>query len=380
MVEKNFYSYKYHEDPFANQDYYWIDPQKIVYVSKIEFHFTQKDKIVAGDWDKSKKKFEEFPFFKAYYGIINQNKKWPETGYYQDAVQKILNGRIMWGCRSTLEFEEACKKMDEIYESIKENGYELSTSTGVMREDEVAISIGRHGDMLFSNGRHRLTFAKLLELEKIPVKITVRHPEWVKFKDKILYYAKNHGGKVYAPLTHIDLQSIPSHYSDKRFEIIKKNSALKKGTLLDIGSHWGYFCHKFEEEGFECYACENNAGNLYFLEKLKRAEDRHFAIISESIFSFCKKRKKFDIVLALSILHHFLKEKRTFYQLIELLENIQMKELFFQPSLPDEKQMESAYKNFDCDEFAQFIVEHSCLKKSALIGYGENKRPLYKLY
>jgi len=38
----------------------------------------------------------------------------------------------------------------------------------------------------------------------------------------------------------------------------------------------GYFCHKFEEEKFDCYAVENDRENLHFLKILKRAENRGF--------------------------------------------------------------------------------------------------------
>ncbi|EKE14795.1 MAG: hypothetical protein ACD_12C00296G0001, partial [uncultured bacterium] len=104
--------------------------------------------------------------------------------------------------------------------------------------------------MLFCNCAHRLAIAKLLGLEKIPIKIVARHPEWIDFRKKVLSYAKEHKGKIYQPITHPDLSDAPSfHESDDRFEMIKNNLSMKKGLLLDIGAYWGYFCHRFEDEG-----------------------------------------------------------------------------------------------------------------------------------
>ena len=188
---------------------------------------------------------------------------------------------------------------------------------------------------------------------------------------------KKNGGEVYAQLTHIDLQSFPSRFSNKRFEIIKENLSVKNGELLDIGAHWGYFDHKFEEKGFKCFAVESDKRHLYFLEKLRRADNKKFVIVPESIFSFCKRKRDFDVVLALSIFHHFLKSKKEFYQLKELLGNLNMKELFFQP-LHESEKMNSEYNNFNSKEFIDFILKYSCLTKSKLIG--EDRRTLYKFY
>ena len=372
-VRKRLFPHKYHKCPFTKGQLYWINPEKIVYVSRKEFSiYNDDDKVLDGDWDILDRKFEKIDFYESFCERIRDKKEWHETEYYKRVLKEISEGKSRIATEK--ELYEHCKMWDSTYESIKKGGYKPNKMG-----DEITVNIGRHGDLLFNNGRHRLAFCKILGIKKIPVEITVRHSKWVEFKNEILDYAQKHG--IYAPLTHIDLQSIPSTHGDKRFKLIKNNLSVEKGTLLDIGSHWGYFCHKFEEEGFECYSVENDPTCLYFLRKLKQAENRRFTIVPESIFSFCKKTKiKFDVVLALAVFHHFLKEKKTFYQLIELLEELNMKAMFFQPHLPDEAGMKRAFKNFNCEEFVEFILEHSCLTKSKLIGYAESKRPVYKLY
>jgi len=54
--------------------------------------------------------------------------------------------------------------------------------------------------------------------------------------------------------------------------MIKENISTSQGTLLEIGANLGYSCHKFEDEGFERYASEENRVSLYFLKKLKKAK------------------------------------------------------------------------------------------------------------
>jgi len=148
------------------------------------------------------------------------------------------------------------------------------------------------------------------------------------------------------------LSDIPSLYGDERFEIIKAHLPLQIGTLLDIGAHFGYFCHKFEEEGFNCYAAESDDRSIYFLNKLKIAEDRDFKVVYGSIFDY-RDKTDFDVVLALNVFHHFIKEEETYYQLIDLLKRLDMKVMFFQTELPDSSQMLGAYRNFDSEDFVR---------------------------
>src|SRR4030042_4138608 len=103
---------------------------------------------------------------------------------------------------------------------------------------------------------------------------------------------------------HIDLQDIPSHHSHERFETIRSNVEQGHRSLLDIGAHWGCLCHRFEEEGFRCTAVENEAESLFFLRKLRRAENREFTVVDGSIFSLTEKGPlRHDVVLALAIFH-----------------------------------------------------------------------------
>jgi len=232
----------------------------------------------------------------------------------------------------------------------------------------------------FKNGRHRLSIAKLLKIPKVPAKVILRHSEWMEFKKELLLYANETGGKLYQPLTHPDLKDIPSNYDDHRFNILRNNLSIKKGKLLDIGANMGYFCHKFEDEGFNCYAVERKAKTLYFLKKLRRAENKKFEIIDQSIFDYKRgENLNFEVVLALNIFHHFLKKESSYYELIELLKRLETKEIFFLSHNFDEPQMVGAHKNYQPKEFVDFILKYSCLSKAECIGKMENSRLLYKI-
>lgn len=374
----------------------WISPQKIVYACEgIDYRkpgynkYGDRGKIKGGIWDLKRVKFSDLPVYNAFIEHFIEKKDWEHTEFHSQILDEIARGETPWGCKNKSEVNERMKKIDQLYVSIKKNGYrsqkelllsELSHIPTFKSVDEIAVRIGRDGEILFEDGRHRLTISKLLNLSNIPVIITVRHSDWYRFRNEILNYAREHNNQVYHPITHVDLSDIPYAHGGKRFEIIKPHLPKLKGDLLDIGAHWGYFCHKFEDEGFNCYAVEDDQTNLYFLKKLKKAENRKFKVIGNSILKYDISNMKFTVVLALNIFCHFLKYKETYYDLIKVLRNLKMEIMFFQPHLPDDPQMAGAYKKYSCDEVVKFVLMHSNLNHSRLIGKAEDKRPIYMMY
>jgi hypothetical protein len=379
------------DNDFDIDKLYWVNPKKIQYASLKEFDvFLYKGNIIGGNWDLLEKSFEDLDVYIAFKERFVEGKKWETTMFYQRTLDEIKQGKFLWNCKNQSDFDIRLKKLELLFKTIKNNGYKSqqklqskNNSDPLKLEDEVAINIGRDGDLLFNNGAHRLSIAKLLSIPKIPMKITVRHPQWVNLKKQILLYSNDQpSGKIYQPLTHIDLQDIPAFHETEidRFEIIRKSLSVKKGRLLDIGANWGFFCHRFEELGFDCIAVENDHVNVYFLEKLKRAENRKFTIIPQSIFDYKNiDTINFDVILALNIFHHFLKTEESYHKLINLLKKLNVKELYFEPHCPEEFYNIIVYKNYSEEEFVQFILDNTTLNHATFIGETQDGRKIFKL-
>jgi len=375
---------------------YLIDPQKITFVYSLRNFNRMNDrgKIITGNWDILDSKFENLYWYKGFKERIIDGKDWANTDFYNYVLSRIKRNeefrkdsrKSFWKYRSKADWDERIKRMESLYQDIKKNGYkankEIYLGANVIKaEDEITVNIGRKGDLLFNDGLHRLCIAKLLKLRKIPVKIVVRHPNWVDFRSQLISFTESPGATLYDSLTHPDLQNTPSLYGEYRFEVINRNVNTRRGTLLNIGARLGYFCHKFEELGFTCYAAEDDTRYLYLLKKLKRAENRTFKIIPTSILEYKKGEKlKFDVVVALNVFHHFIKRKASYENLINLLERLVMKELYFQTHNPHEHHLKGGYRNYDPDDFVDFILKNSCLTESQMIGMTKDKRPLYKIF
>jgi hypothetical protein len=368
---------------------HWVSPQSVVYCSLREFSvYDFKGRVIDGDWDRLEKRFEDLDLFIALVQVCTEGEKWFDTILYQRLLDRLNKGDMLWGCRGKDDLDRRCEYIYSLYQKIKQEGYRSQEQLRSSHkgydpfEEEVGVAIARCGDLLFGDGAHRMAVAKLLGLKEIPVKITVRHPEWLRFRKELLLYAREQGGRLYQPVTHVDLSDIPAfHACEDRFMMIKESMSVKEGSLLDIGANLGYFCHRFEDEKFDCYGIENSPKELYFLRKLRRAQNKKFKIIAESVLEWRGIREiHFSVVLALNIFHHFLKTKDSYNKFVDLLEHLRTEELFFEPHLPNEVQMDSAYKNYAPNEFVEFILKVSGLEKAESIGEAMDGRKIYRLY
>jgi hypothetical protein len=167
---------------------YWISPQRIVYSALQEFNIRDfKGRVIGGDWDRLEKRFCDLDIYRAFADVCVKGRPWTETFFYQNALEELAAGQVLWGCRTREEFDRRCEQLEDLFDVIRREGYKSQaelmqarrTYNPMQADEEVIVSIGRRGDLLFSDGAHRLAIANLLEIPRIPVKIAVRHPGWV---------------------------------------------------------------------------------------------------------------------------------------------------------------------------------------------------------
>lgn len=367
-----------------------VAPRRIEYCSLRGFSiYDFKGQVLGGDWDRLEKRFEDLDVYHAFREVCLEGRPWQETTFYQWHLGIINKGYIRWGCKDQSELDRRCKELELLFTRIRQDGYRsqraLLASRGIHDplsvHAEVTISIGRHGDLLFSDGAHRLAIAKLLGIPSIPVVVAVRHEEWMDFRKELLRYVREDGRSNCQPLAHPDLGDIPAgRECDDIFTMIRESVSAQRGRLLDIGAKSGFFCHRFEDEGFDCYAVEDSEVHLYFLNKLKRAENKGFRIIPESALD-CREIRTmpFEVTLALDVLHYFLRTRDSYGRFVSLLEDLSTNMLFFAPHLPNEAQTPGVFKRYSADEFVEFLLSNSRLTESECIGKTRDGRPLYKL-
>lgn len=311
----------------------------------------------------------EFQLIKKHF---TDNVDWKEINEYKYFRNILSNNQKILNCSNEQEFITYLKSLDDSYQKlIRDESTSLHYG--------FKVGVGRFGEFMLLDEIFLISLFIIISIKKIPIEVVLRHPLWIKFSSEFLRFQSVHG-ELYQPLIHPDLR-FESSYTDQRFLIIQENLAITNGALLDIGANLAYFCHKFEDLGFDCYAVEIRPSNVHYMKKLRDIEGKKFKIINKSIFDL-KVKLDFDIVLALNIFHHFLREKELYQNLIEFLSRLKLKTMYFQPHDPSEMIMRNAYVNYDNEQFVRFIIKYSCLNKFELINKQSDgrSRPIYKIF
>ena len=393
---------------------YWIDPARIVLhtnraratsdvPAKDRVFDLQRDKgtVQAGDWDISDYKFADLDVARAITQRVREGVEWSKTDFYARQLRELREkGTAGWNIGSQAELDARMNYLDQLIASMREKGFMLNHSVELAGErkgvdgdpeygSEITVNIGRDGQYLFQDGRHRLAIAKVLGISRVPVRVLVRHRQWAEFRRFMQELAGAGGASSHANLyqspMHPDLQDIPhAHACEDRFEAMSKWIGPGQGAaLLDIGCNLGYFCHRFEDLGYSCFAVEYLAQVAEAADRIRISEGRRFKVISQDLFVAAErpplKGTHFSVVLGLNIFHHFIKTPQLFEKFSNWLGTLDADVMFFEPHCPDEPQMKGSYRNFDEQQFVDFILEKSVLKRSELIHRCDDGRPIYKL-
>lgn len=200
------------------------DPWKIIHIDPddVEYyaggirisHTWGLAQIEGGEWDRRGSPFEENSTYQSLRQRFIEGRDWEDTDYieqynlsagYNDDPQELIDVR--------------CAYVDNLYEDIKENGYTTNTEgeneTAPRRVDsfqdiEYLVAIGRDGEYLHVDGAHRISIAKILDLEEIPVMVAGRHKEWQALRDEVYNAAayRELSERAKAHLTHPDLADV----------------------------------------------------------------------------------------------------------------------------------------------------------------------------
>ncbi len=101
--------------------------------------------------------------------------------------------------------------------------------------------------------------------------------------------------------------------------------------------------------------------------------NKNFTVINADILGL-QEIRKFDIVLALDVIHHFLKTKEIFSRFVDYLRLLEAETIFLEIS-----DLKSSFKRFATEEIVELICELTSLPNIALIGYSVKNFPIFKL-
>lgn len=154
--------------------------------------------VIGGDWDDNLVPFEQDVVYRSFHSRFIKGAPWKQTDYFQFMLDWIDQHGSYKGLFTDDQLEARCSKLDELFDTIKNEGYssqrELSAKDTKLLDygshlpperKEITVNVTRDGDFLWSGGAHRLTIAKLLGIESIPVRIKMRHLRWQELRDEV---------------------------------------------------------------------------------------------------------------------------------------------------------------------------------------------------
>ena len=144
--------------------------------------------IIDGNWDKQpidddyqdeyhKMKFEDYYLWKATVEYFDDGIRWENTSVFDQTDKGV----------------SMFQPVSDLYKVIRSDGYrcqrELKDGYNHYfmppEYDEIRINIGRDGELIFDDGRHRFCAVKKLGIKEIPVRVYVRHKKWQELRAEV---------------------------------------------------------------------------------------------------------------------------------------------------------------------------------------------------
>lgn len=132
---------------------------------------------VGGDWDQHREPFSKLLMYRGIRDHYVDGLPWSETVYYTRLVERFRSQDVSADTAETLAMER-CENIEQVYRAIDTHGYRSQRELDGHPLHEVTVTIARDGTLLYNcEGRHRLSIAKVLDIEQIPVLVLARHAE-----------------------------------------------------------------------------------------------------------------------------------------------------------------------------------------------------------
>jgi len=226
-----------HAAPLYPGRLYWVDPDEIqrsVSWTQISAHRKEDEharfrapnyrlagRVFGGDWDQREVWFAQSTLFQSFRKHFRDGVPWDQTAFYTESKAALKEGATLWGCETLTAFDERCAEIERLYEQIGTDGYKTQTELHGRAHlsptldrlyraiwGEIAVSIGRDGELVFVDGRNRLAIAKLHGLDAVPVVVLVRHSEWQQRRNAVARRAVTPASLAAEIRTHPDIEQL----------------------------------------------------------------------------------------------------------------------------------------------------------------------------
>jgi len=177
--------HKIHPTKYTVADPYkiiWVDPNEITHISGLHDK-KRRGWVLDGNWDKECEYFLDKPVPNSIHQHYVEGVPWEDTSLstLYDSPDKLKKKCGMIESLYNTIAEQGFKSQTELVNESPDESWKQSNATIAPLTNEITVDIGRDGEILWNMlGKHRLSIAKVLDLDEVPVLVFARHKEWEK--------------------------------------------------------------------------------------------------------------------------------------------------------------------------------------------------------
>ncbi len=245
--------------------------------------------------------------------------------YMKWARPKIRSGSWHYGCKTETDIVERRRRILELYDYIKVNGYNpVAALDWDRRYNQVTFPISvrfdQDGYIYVCDGFHRMVILHLLGIKvkvdcvitNSPLALDTERTGFTKgdFPLDQLLKEVNSGENLYQP--NKDPRCINwtlwRQDCESRLKLIRSRLPEKKKTdhpsLLDIGSSEGWFSRAFSKAGYTVTGLDTDARRIAISRYLAIKDSLDIRWETGDWLNFIKRTTPFDTIIMLSVWHH----------------------------------------------------------------------------
>lgn len=151
-------------------------------------------RVRGGDWDRPDN-CRSVTDNRMYEGLVQRFEEgydWEGTVYYEWVADRIEEDGHFRGYERLDAVDERFEEIDDLYDRMRE-GYRPNRGTvyddpgdvEYVHQLEPLVLVGRSGEIVWTEGFHRLILARILGIDRIPVYVLRRHERWQRLRDRI---------------------------------------------------------------------------------------------------------------------------------------------------------------------------------------------------
>lgn len=318
--------------------------------------------------------------------MLSNDKMLEETSYFKMADLCLKHMGWYFDATTPQGIREWMRQYYKIYKADSDISQKLYIESHGHSKSGICPVVHRISDSdMYEvyDGHHRLAIA--LAKGHKSIQVIFRGKKRTFIQEELLHVNQTKGTELYqpVPLPEVQTWSLIRKCDDRLAMMLQfldnKEMSISNATVLDCACSYGWFVKQFKDKGAKVIGLDRDATALnlgQLIYKLEPADFRHDYLEKFLLHS----KDNFDIVLCLSILHHYAigKEMGSAENIIKRLSEITNNVLFIDTGQSHESWFCKTLPQWNASFIHQFLLEHGSFTEVIPLGVDTDNTGRYR--